>query len=173
MLVSSASGDDAGKRPIRSKTPPDQGHPVGFHQRLARKSQHWLVACLALVVFLSLIGVEPNWLIMWQPFRPCPPFQPGPLGGGSPPSRSAPGGSIPGNTFRSPRHFCNVPNRYFVCMNKPLPCSSKVHGWSVLMRKPRFKLVKQNKFPVQPSKTIRCINPHATFGMGHSTSWLP
>ena len=84
-------------------------------------------ACLDLTAFLSLIGVEPNWPVMPQPFPLCPPLKLGRLGVGSPPSRSAPGSSILGNTSRIPRLFSNVPALCCTCMNKPRLCGTARH----------------------------------------------
>ncbi len=90
MIAWCASGADEGLRAIRSKMPLDQGHPVVFPLRLAHKSQRWPAACLALMAFLSLMGVESNWLATLRLLLLCQPSQPAPLGAGSKPQQIRP-----------------------------------------------------------------------------------
>jgi transposase len=73
---------------MHSQIFPDRVRLVAFHQRRVPRSRRWLAVCLALMACPWLIGVAPNWLVMPSLLRPYRPFPPGPLGAGSPPSRS-------------------------------------------------------------------------------------
>jgi hypothetical protein len=80
---------------------------------------------------------------------------------------SSPSGSTPGNTSKTLKRFWSVLAPCCSYMNRPLPCSSRAPGWFVPMKRPRSRLVRQNRLLVQPCQNIQSISPRAIVAMAH------
>ncbi len=105
---------------------------------------HWSRAELARQVSIidALPTISARTIGRWPDFRGDP----------------SPSGFTPGNTSRSRRPSCNGRVQCCGSMNTLSPSYKKASGWSVLMRKRRFKHERQNKLLVLPSQIIPCTS---------------